>query len=139
MPNQVFMIHAVFDNDQRARLLDAFPPLFENIYCRQLVWAYRIPDDFVWPQHPLAMTVIGHHASDGHQALVCSVELPGATVTMQALGNKRLHVTLSTATGVAPASGGDIEPDKVRPVEPLSLTIRLRRGHAMRLAAEHRA
>jgi hypothetical protein len=139
MPNHVFMIHAVFDDGQRSRLLGAFPPLFHNIYCRQLVWAYRIPDDFAWPQDPLVMTVTGHHAGDGHQALVCSVARPEGTVTMQALGNKRLHVTLSTATGVPPASGGDIEPDQVRPVEPLSLTIRLRRGHAMRLAAEHRA
>jgi hypothetical protein len=139
MPNQVFMIHARFDNGQRSNCWVAFPPLFHNIYCRQLVWAYRIQDDFVWPQHPLAMTVTGHHAGDGHQALVCSVALPEETVTMQALGNKRLHITLSTANRVPPASGGDIEPDRVRPVEPLSLIIRLRLGHAMRLAAEHRA
>jgi hypothetical protein len=115
---------------QRSRLLAAFPPLFENIFCRQLVWAYRIPDDFAWPQDPLVMTVTGHHAGDGHQALVCSVATAGETVTLQALGNKRLHITLSTATGVPPS---------VRPVEPLSLTVRLRRGHAMRLLAEHRA
>lgn len=139
MPNHVFMIHARFDDDQRSQLLDAFPPLFHNIYCRQLVWAYRIPDDFVWPQDPLVMTVTGHHVGDGHQALVCSVELPEETATMQALGNKRLHITLSTADRVPPASGGDIELDKVQPVEPLSLTIRLSRGHAMRLAAERRA
>jgi hypothetical protein len=139
MPNQVFMIRARFDDDQRSQLLDVFPPLFHNIYCRQLVWAYRIPDDFVWPQGPLAMTVTSHHVGDGHQTLVCSVAMKEEAVTMQALGNKRLHVTMSTANGVPPTSGGDIEPDKVRPVEPLSLTIRLSRGHAMRLVAERRA
>jgi hypothetical protein len=140
MANQVFMIHALLDDSQRSQLLDAFPPRFPNIYCRHLVWAYGIPDDFVWPENqPLALTVIGHHVGDGHEALVCSVASDGQTVMMQALGNKLLHIGLSTADRVPPSAGGDIDPDKVHDVDPISLDITLIKGHARKLVAERRA
>jgi hypothetical protein len=102
MPNQVFWIQAAFDDEQRSRLLDAFPPLFKNIYCRQMIWAYNVPDDFVWPQEPLTMTVTGHHVGDGHEALVlgtscCTSPCPPPT------GCPRYRVATSTRTRSGPS------------------------------------
>jgi hypothetical protein len=146
MANKVLMVRADLNEQQRSMLLSAFPPRYPNVYCRHMVWAYGVPEDFVYPKdEPVTFTVTGRHLGHGHEALVGVASFDGdgdEAITRQANNDKLLHITLSTDDGIAPVKGGEIEPAGMiafNPVPvPLRLILHLVLGHPMRLIAERR-
>jgi len=137
MANKIQMVRADLDDRQRSLLLSAFPPRYPNVYCRQLVWAYGVPEDFEFPKEPVTFHIFAHHIGEGHEALVGAVyDADDIGRSFQANNGRRLHITLSAADGVPPARGGEIDVNAVREFPAIKLTLHLKIGHAVRLVAE---
>lgn len=142
MTNQVNIVHVNLSPEQREDLLDRFPPRFVNVYCRHLMWAYRVPDDFTWPTGAVDLTITGYYLGQGYDTLVATVrDADGTEYTHQQTGQpaKLLHITHSTAEGMPPLAGGEIDADMIDAVTPFTLRIALVAGHARRLFPERRA
>ena len=142
MPNNVFLVLANFSVDQRAELLQRCPPRFVNVWCRHLVWAYKVPEDFAWPkERPLKLTITAEHQGEGHHALIGHIDIDGHTYDRQQLGEeprKWLHITMSTDDGVPVMAAGEIDLHAVYGVEQFELDVTLTKDNARRLTAERR-
>jgi hypothetical protein len=139
MANKVLMLRADLNPQQRSQLLAAVPPRYHNVYCRHLVWAYGVSEDFVYPKdEPVEFTIAGHHVGPVHEALVGYVRV-GDDFHSHKPNGEAWHITLSTCDGVPPKEAGNISAGSVRVISPgLVLTLNLVLGHPVRLTAERR-
>jgi hypothetical protein len=95
MSKRLWRIGVKLSASMRNALLSQYAPLFPEVHCQTITWAYKVEADYAFPKGPLECVVVGRHEGVGHEALI--VTLAGKTHKPD--GN-RLHIVLSTAPGV---------------------------------------
>ena len=108
MSTRFWRIGAKVPADVRARLIEAYPPRFPDVFCDSITWAYRVEEDYSFSTEVQECIVIGHHRAETHDAL----QLLLSNRPYRPDG-KLLHITMSTAPGVQRAQTGDFRPEEV--------------------------
>lgn len=139
MTNRVMRVSAQLSAGQRALLLRHFNPKHVNVWCRQLTWAYRVSDEARFPVGNLELTIDGLHEGPGHECLTGSLHGGGLLHERFRPDGRPVHITLSTADGIPPAEASRINLAAIRKVDPVKLTLQLRRGPATQLTPERLA
>jgi hypothetical protein len=73
MSKNLFRIAADIPQDIRRVLLQEFTPAFQHVCCDTLTYAFRVTDEFEFPEGELACTVYGHVRTDDAQMLLVNV------------------------------------------------------------------
>ncbi len=96
----------------RADLLNRFPPMFPNVYCRVITLAYKVDKNYKVDPHPV-VKVCGIHRGEFADALLVLVNNEINQPIREGEPAQRPHfITLSVADGHGPVEGGIIDPDK---------------------------
>ena len=139
MKHSKFRVFGNISEAQRKLLLRMVSPAFENIFCLAVTYAYGVTDDYPFPSGDVELVLDGYHRGYGCDALTGYLRSGIGIPLRRRPDGKIFHVTLSAMDGIAPASAGDIDADLIRPIEPITLSVRLERGYPVRYQARKAA
>jgi len=93
LTEQKWDIVAIIPDSIRDLLLRMFPPKFERVLAKEIIWAKNVSDDFEYPKTVIECEINGLFRDQKREALLCNID-GGAGTPQLAF----LHLDLSAST-----------------------------------------